>query len=566
MSVNSLPKFKIMQIYMVPLLCVALFILFTTPVTDGDCFWHLASGRWIVEHLALPASDPFSFMVTDHNPFRPDSARIPFLLKQYWLGQVIMYMIWKVGGLAGIVLLRASVYTALLILLFRWLRSKNSGAIPVALALLTAAMLSEIPNERPQLFSFILMPYSLFLLDSIHEPKARKTLHLLLLPAIMFLWANIHGAYILGVCLIIGALGIHIFLASLKKISFDFRFVICAVLSSAITLLNPAGALAWIEIFNTLPQYAASIYENLSPFHAALRLHDFHPSYWIYIFAASLLLILNFRTIRPFHLFVTTALVLLSFTAMRYMIFPLLAAPLIAGYMPEIRLDLPKGAAIAVLAVALFWSPGREVLAFRAAPSFPVEATAFINSATPAANLFNFYDWGGYLALNAPGFKTFGDGRGLVEEYSLLEDRVMNGTGWQETFDRYRITAVIIPGMSALPGTVYPLAEALSSSAMWQLVFADDKALVFIRLLPENRKISETYHLDRRFFLNHLVKSAERLLLSDPDREEYWVTKANALQLGSNMPEAAAAYRQVLRINSGNEWARRMLIMLESAK
>lgn len=559
MSDNPLSIPRLLQISLPPLLCVALFILFTSPVTDGDCFWHLASGRWIVEHLALPASDPFSFTVTDHNPFRPDSARVPFLLKQYWLGQVIMYLIWKAGGLAGIVLLRTMVYTALLILLFRWLRSRNSGALPIVLTLLTAAMLSEIPNERPQLFSFILMPCSLFLLDRIQEPDLRKPLHLLLLPAIMLLWANIHGAYILGVALTIGALGIHIIRLFLKKDAFDFRFAICAALSAAITLLNPAGALAWIEIFKTLPQYSASIYENLSPFHAAIRLNDFHPPYWIYIFAAITLLIVKIREIRLFHLFVTAALILLSFTAQRYMIFPLLAAPLLARYLPDIRLDLPRGAAIAVLALFLLWSPGREVLAFRAAPSFPVAATDFISRSAPAPNIFNFYDWGGYLALNAPGYKTFGDGRGLVEELSLLEDRIMNGIEWQETFDRHRINTVIIPGMSLLPGTVYPLAEALSTAAGWQLVFADDKALVFIRSLPDNRQILAAHHLDRSFFLLHLVKSAERLISSDPGREEYWLTKADALQLSGDKRGALASYGQVLRINPKNDWAKRMI-------
>src|SRR5438874_10147598 len=30
------------------------------PVVDEDIWWHLATGRWIVEHRALPQTDPFS--------------------------------------------------------------------------------------------------------------------------------------------------------------------------------------------------------------------------------------------------------------------------------------------------------------------------------------------------------------------------------------------------------------------------------------------------------------------------------------------------------------------------
>jgi hypothetical protein len=28
---------------------------------DGDVSWHIAAGRWIIEHRAVPVTDPFSF-------------------------------------------------------------------------------------------------------------------------------------------------------------------------------------------------------------------------------------------------------------------------------------------------------------------------------------------------------------------------------------------------------------------------------------------------------------------------------------------------------------------------
>jgi hypothetical protein len=30
------------------------------PVVDEDIWWHLATGRWVAEHHALPQADPFS--------------------------------------------------------------------------------------------------------------------------------------------------------------------------------------------------------------------------------------------------------------------------------------------------------------------------------------------------------------------------------------------------------------------------------------------------------------------------------------------------------------------------
>jgi hypothetical protein len=33
-------------------------------LNDPDTYWHLAVGRWILDHGAVPHSDPFSFTMT----------------------------------------------------------------------------------------------------------------------------------------------------------------------------------------------------------------------------------------------------------------------------------------------------------------------------------------------------------------------------------------------------------------------------------------------------------------------------------------------------------------------
>jgi hypothetical protein len=43
---------------------IALFVVVAVaaiaPIRSYDFFWHLATGRWIAEHHALPAGDPFA--------------------------------------------------------------------------------------------------------------------------------------------------------------------------------------------------------------------------------------------------------------------------------------------------------------------------------------------------------------------------------------------------------------------------------------------------------------------------------------------------------------------------
>lgn len=45
-------------------LCLIAFgaVLFSPQVlSDGDTYWHLAAGRWILEHGRVPLADPFSY-------------------------------------------------------------------------------------------------------------------------------------------------------------------------------------------------------------------------------------------------------------------------------------------------------------------------------------------------------------------------------------------------------------------------------------------------------------------------------------------------------------------------
>ena len=68
------------------------------PLRSYDLFWHLATGRWIVEHRALPASDPFT-VASDRGPW----------INGEWLFDVAVYAI----PFSALVVLRALFVAAL---------------------------------------------------------------------------------------------------------------------------------------------------------------------------------------------------------------------------------------------------------------------------------------------------------------------------------------------------------------------------------------------------------------------------------------------------------------------
>src|SRR5436853_2262235 len=66
------------------------------PGGDPDTYWHLASGKWMVEHGQLLRADVFSSTATG----------APYSVGE-WLGELALYGAYVVGGWAGLALLKA---------------------------------------------------------------------------------------------------------------------------------------------------------------------------------------------------------------------------------------------------------------------------------------------------------------------------------------------------------------------------------------------------------------------------------------------------------------------------
>ncbi|HKO54361.1 MAG TPA: hypothetical protein VJ276_00705, partial [Thermoanaerobaculia bacterium] len=82
------------------ILPVALALLFTLaavgPIRNYDFFWHLATGRWIAEHRALPETDPFA-VASEQRPW----------INGEWAFEVLLYGVYEVVGLTGLSIVRA---------------------------------------------------------------------------------------------------------------------------------------------------------------------------------------------------------------------------------------------------------------------------------------------------------------------------------------------------------------------------------------------------------------------------------------------------------------------------
>lgn len=494
----------------------AIAVLYTFPIGEGDYFWHVKTGEWIWQHRSLPSADHFSYTVKGINPFDPDSLRIPFILKQYWLGQLFMYANWLIAGEAGMVALRAVIYTGILGFIYWWLRRTRKDIVPFAAVFIVGNVLRNYANERPQIFAFLIMPLLLYLLETTRTRSEKLPSWLMgCLPLLMLAWCNIHGSFILGIALVVIYLANALFEKYASKKQVAPRTIATFFISILITMVNPNGLRAFSEFFSLSKGYTNTVAEYASPIFLAREHGVMDYGYWFFAASVVILLLTSFRRMPLAHQLLLAALLYLSLTGVRYIPFLLLAAPIAASYVPEFRthrwlLCIPLIVTIAWLASADY----RNILKFRAEKAFPQGAVRFLNSTKPGGNMFNYITWGGYLMCNT-NYQVFIDGRALVKELVPFHEQILAGYDWENIADKFAVNFIIIPGTNPISSSAFPLLLQMRTNERWILVYQDDVALIFIRNQPQNQQIILKYQMDKSRISSHIKARWEWQLKSD---------------------------------------------------
>jgi hypothetical protein len=163
--------------------------LFLTPLHAVDLWWHLDSGRWMLEHGQYLGREVRSFSM-------PGADWPNFS----WLFQVLIASVEWVGGLWGLLLFKAAAWWLILFLL---LRIARVDAVPVALLLaplLFSWQIFPFMYLRPHLFEGIFLACAVWLFH--RQRSARDPLWYALL---IIIWANCHASAVLGAA----ALALH---------------------------------------------------------------------------------------------------------------------------------------------------------------------------------------------------------------------------------------------------------------------------------------------------------------------------------------------------------------------
>ncbi len=469
---------------------LGIFLLSAARVSpDPDTWWHLNAGKWMIEHGELLRVDQFSYTRLGEPYPTPG-----------WPVQILLYLVYQVGGIGGLNLLTGFVFT----LAFYFVSKALSGneMLKASALILGAAVSSLHASARPALFTLLFSAMFLWVLEDYRWGRSNR---LKLLPPLMVAWANSHGLAVIGFGLVgLYALGMtkvekhgsRLAIANLPK---TLYILIPFLLLAA--CLNPYGPALLLY-----PLQAASVHWTAAQHIQEWQSPDFHRSF-VQPFIWLLLLTLAMVGANRKRLALTDFLLVASFaylglySARNVALFGLAApvvltraaAPLVEAWarLSPKRVVAPKplfrrvliylvlGALTLVgLARVVQMLPNQANLVEleKAGMIAPAGALEYLKTEQPAGRMFNSYNWGGYLQWALPEYPLFVDGRA-----DLFQDEIIGQwfqvalvqESWQDVLDRWNIHLVLIE-------RTWPVAEALKLAG-WKLVYQDDFAVIYTR-------------------------------------------------------------------------------------
>jgi hypothetical protein len=143
---------------------------------------------------------------------------------------------------------------------------------------------------------------------------------------------------------------------------------------------------------------------------------------------------------------------------------------------------LPGWVNVLLILLALLAAGGRFATVVISQPqteqeSFPAAAVDWILANQPEGNIYNTYGWGGYLTWRLRDYPVFIDGRADLYGDAFIESFLeiyRARPGWQEALASNGVNLALVENGSAI-------GDALAVSPEWELVFSDEKSLLFVR-------------------------------------------------------------------------------------
>jgi hypothetical protein len=505
---------------------LAIFLSFIK-ISDDDVFWQLATGRWIINHHAIPSQDIFGFVTGGQQWFPTE-----------WLWCVLLYISYTAANsYIALEILTAIVFAGIVAFQVAAMR-RSHVTTPLILFITLLVLLTTLGRilPRPHIVTALGLAITVFILYRHHFSPDAKGHSLIILPVIFLLWANMHPAVLAGLILIVLAVVAEFLRIILlrttpgvsadqsadhvrkkfKKLSVVFLFCLTAI------MLNPHGIDTYFYIYqHAQMKFLGAIHEWDSPFSISTVMVQV----WFY----KILLVLGIATIfysfrkkDPLPAILYFAFALYSFQAVRLRVdFAIVTAPGTALSLQELvtllRWDklitfitgkVPTIALTLLIAAILCFVPGGTFYTKMGvddrygtgidSTALPIRMINFVQQERIQGRPFNEFGIGGFLLWEFPEMKDFIDSRDINDTIGYLYASMYNlQPGFERNFRMLGIDNVLtyIPGQERDAGlmSASPIPYFSTHREEWKLVFWDDRSSLYVKNIPKFRSTIERY-------------------------------------------------------------------------
>jgi hypothetical protein len=415
-----------------------------------DLGWHLAAGDLIRERGSIPFQDPWAFTLGDKQWYNLS-----------WLWDVIASVVFQYAGFSGLTLSVVACGAVIVGYLTSLCLNGGASAPAVCISVFSASVLYPAFVTPPNIYLAASPNTATMLFSVIFFGECLKKTRCLLLPAMMVLWTNLHGGFVLGF-LIIGLFGA---VALLRRDWANFKLYSLVGAGCFIAIfVNPLGFHIYDGVTATLGHFVqANITEWQSYFHNVTMPGSIPGIIYIAIFVAFELF---YRTSGPVPVearLLSWLFLCLGFYQYRYMSFFFLFSTVpIAFHLDQllpkqlknfkVQKSLLAAGIVGACALPLTFMQMRPALALPDELLSEQDAR-YLGANFSHARILNHWNVGGILIFRTHGtVPVFIDGRaataypdGMLRDYLKLVKWDIDEAAWEIILEKYKIDAVLWP-------------------------------------------------------------------------------------------------------------------------
>ncbi len=475
---------------------------------DPDFGWHLRVGQTIAETLSVP-----------HDQIYMWTLRGQSWVDHEWLSNLLIYGLWQIGGYLTITAFFIIIPIVTLLILNRYIFShylQNTQARFAFVIIEVGALFACLPHfgVRVQEFGFLFLTLLLITIDRVRRTNSARPARWL--PLILFLWACLHGSFLIGVAITFGWLIYELVFRSLAK-----KELKQVLLSGGLALLTTLGTPYGLELYGFLSDYFSNTYymsrikEWRSPYTGPFRVDQIAYTLFALTLALSAWFSLKLRP-KLWQAGLLFLFLALATRSMRH--FPLWAITSLLFIIPQSltplfeKVKVPYHKIILILTIFCLLSCSAIFIAgakINKTPftsycsTYPCGAFDFLEKHPEyqTKKMFNDYGWGGYLIGRETSYPLFIDGRlpqypfngqTILEEYNLLyqKDKIA------QVLDTHNIELILFKAKErsynpdwieryflgrTKQERIHPLLSYLAANPEWPLVYQDTTSKIYVR-------------------------------------------------------------------------------------